>query len=192
MFFIIICVNILVYSPPSGHSALYSWIIMYIHLCSVVFNFLRPHKLCSLWGSSVHGIFQTRILEWVAVSFSSLHLRWGEVAQSCPTLCNPIDCSLPGSSVHGIFQARVLEWGAIAFSVFRTSRHLLFGLISLWEKALLLSEFPVRQPSHVDGIKPSVFFCPQVFSFSIMGDSFFKTDLFIWLCWVLVAACGIF
>ena len=39
-----------------------------------------------------------------------------EVAQSCPTLSNPIDCSLPGSSVHGIFQARVLEWGAIAFS----------------------------------------------------------------------------
>jgi len=39
-----------------------------------------------------------------------------EVAQSCPTLHNPMDCSLPGSSVHGIFQARVLEWGAIAFS----------------------------------------------------------------------------
>ena len=39
-----------------------------------------------------------------------------EVAQSCPTLSNPVDCSLPGSSVHGIFQARVLEWGAIAFS----------------------------------------------------------------------------
>ena len=32
-----------------------------------------------------------------------------EVAQSCPTLCNPMDCSLPGSSIHGIFQARVLE-----------------------------------------------------------------------------------
>ena len=39
-----------------------------------------------------------------------------EVAQSCPTLCDPMDCSLPGSSAHGIFQARVLEWGAIAFS----------------------------------------------------------------------------
>src|SRR5574337_1236621 len=41
----------------------------------------------------------------------------GEVAQSCPTLSNPMDGSPPGSSVHGIFQARVLEWGAIAFSV---------------------------------------------------------------------------
>ena len=39
-----------------------------------------------------------------------------EIAQSCPTLCDPMDCRLPGSSVHGIFQARVLEWGAIAFS----------------------------------------------------------------------------
>ena len=39
-----------------------------------------------------------------------------EVAQSCLTLCDPMDCRLPGSSVHGIVQARVLEWGAIAFS----------------------------------------------------------------------------
>ena len=39
-----------------------------------------------------------------------------EVAQSCPTLHDPMDCSPPGSSAHGIFQARVLEWGAIAFS----------------------------------------------------------------------------
>ena len=38
-----------------------------------------------------------------------------EVAQSCPTLSDPMDCSLPGFSIHGIFQARVLEWGAIAF-----------------------------------------------------------------------------
>ena len=39
-----------------------------------------------------------------------------EVAQSCPTLRDPMDCSLPDSSVHGIFQAKVLEWVAIAFS----------------------------------------------------------------------------
>ena len=39
-----------------------------------------------------------------------------EVAQSCPTLSDPMDCSLQGSSMHGIFQARVLEWGAITFS----------------------------------------------------------------------------
>ena len=38
------------------------------------------------------------------------------VAQSCLTLCNPMDCSPPGSSVHEIFQARILEWVAISFS----------------------------------------------------------------------------
>ena len=43
------------------------------------------------------------------------YLKWSEVTQSCPTLCNPMDCSLPGS-IHGIFQARILEWVAITFS----------------------------------------------------------------------------
>ena len=38
------------------------------------------------------------------------------VAQSCLTLCDPMDCTLPGSSVHGILQARKLEWVAISFS----------------------------------------------------------------------------
>ena len=43
-------------------------------------------------------------------------IKLSEVAQSCPTLCDPMDCSLPGSSIYGIFQARVLEWVAISFS----------------------------------------------------------------------------
>ena len=51
-----------------------------------------------------------------------------EVAQSCPTLREPMVCSLPGSSIHGIFQARVLEWGAIAFSSYSG------GKKRLWEK----------------------------------------------------------
>ena len=46
-----------------------------------------------------------KVSEWVS-----------EVAQSCLTLCDPMDCSLPGSSVHGILQARILEWVAISFS----------------------------------------------------------------------------
>ena len=49
-----------------------------------------------------------------------------EVAQSCPTLSDPMDCGLPGSSIHGIFQARVLEWGAIALS-----EHLAYHLPTL-------------------------------------------------------------
>ena len=43
-------------------------------------------------------------------------LKVSEVAQSCPTLCDPMECSLLGSSVHGIFQARKLEWVTISFS----------------------------------------------------------------------------
>ena len=38
------------------------------------------------------------------------------VAQSCPTLCDPMVCSPPGSSVHGILQARILKWVALPFS----------------------------------------------------------------------------
>ena len=56
-----------------------------------------------------------------------------EVAQSCLTLCNPMDCSLPGSSVHGIFQARVLEW--VAFSGSRMSPSLSSMLISAQQGA---------------------------------------------------------
>ena len=41
---------------------------------------------------------------------------WSEVAQSCLTLCDPMDCSPPGFSIHEIFQAWVLEWVAISFS----------------------------------------------------------------------------
>ena len=44
-----------------------------------------------------------------------------DVAQSCPTLSDPMDFSLPGSSIHGIFQARVLAWGAIVFSKLLTN-----------------------------------------------------------------------
>ena len=50
-----------------------------------------------------------------------------EVAQSYPTLSDPMDCSPPGSSVQGIFQARVLEWVAIAFSDVHVRRSLFEG-----------------------------------------------------------------
>ena len=60
-----------------------------------------------------------------------------EVAQSCPTLSDPVDCSLPRSSIHGIFQARVLEWGAIAFSDYNTKpiiKEILKGLLQIEKK----------------------------------------------------------
>ena len=66
---------------------------------------------CSLLGSSVHGIFQARILEWVSSSWGSFQCSAVQVAQSCPILCDPMDCT-----VHGILQARILEWVAFPFS----------------------------------------------------------------------------
>ena len=81
---------------------------------------------CSLPGSSVHGIFQTRVLEWGAIAFSAgecyscvsncLVFQIRSVAQSCMTLSDPMDCSPLGSSVPGILQARILERVAISFS----------------------------------------------------------------------------
>ena len=44
------------------------------------------------------------------------YIYWSELAQSCPTLCDPMDSSQPSSSAHGIFQARILEWVVISFS----------------------------------------------------------------------------
>ena len=89
-------------------------------------------------GSSVHGISQARMLEWVSLSFSrgsSWPKDWTRVSctagrfftirataaaakslQSCLTLYNPIDGSPLGSPVSGILQARTLEWVAISFS----------------------------------------------------------------------------
>ena len=71
---------------------------------------------CSLPGSSVHGIFQARVLEWGAIAFSIEGAAAAKSLQSCPTLCDPIDDSPPGSPVPGILQARTLERVAISFS----------------------------------------------------------------------------
>ena len=84
---------------------------------SVVSNSVRPHRqqptrLPCPWDSPGKntGVGCHFLLQYMKVKSES------EVAQSCPTLSDPMDCRLPGSSIHGIFQARVLEWVAIAFS----------------------------------------------------------------------------
>ena len=56
------------------------------------------------------------IWKYLSNLLGGAHSEWSEVAQSCLTLCNPVDCSLPGFSIHGIFQARILEWVTISFS----------------------------------------------------------------------------
>ena len=79
---------------------------------SVVPHRWQPTRLSCPWGSPGKntGVGCYFLLQCMKVKSES------EVAQSCPTLSDPMDCSPPGSSIHGIFQARVLEWGAIAFS----------------------------------------------------------------------------
>ena len=76
---------------------------------SLVFNSVRPHRrqptrpLCP-WdppGKNT-GVGCHFLLQFMKVKSES------EVAQSCPTLSDPMDWSPPGSSIHGIFQARVL------------------------------------------------------------------------------------
>ena len=88
-----------------------------------------------------------------------------EVAQSCPTLCDPVDCSPPGSSFHGIFQARVLEWVAISFSRGssqprdRTWFSLILGRRSnLRAKPSFIEwpHFPFSQPLELSFLQPSL------------------------------------
>ena len=80
--------------------------------CSVLCDPIDGSRLSHPWDSPGKntGVGCHFLLQCMKVK------RGSEVAQSCPTLSDPIDCSLPGSSIHGIFQARVPEWGASAFS----------------------------------------------------------------------------
>ena len=96
---------------------------------------------CSLPGSSIHGIFQARVLEWGAIAFSkrtileftkediSVTYQFSSVAQSCPILCDPMACSPPGPwnslgkntrvgcySLQGIFQTQELNLGPLQYS----------------------------------------------------------------------------
>ena len=78
---------------------------------------LRPHRRqpsrlpCPLDSPGKNtGLVCHFLLQCIKVKSES------EVAQSCPTLSDPMGCSLPGSSIHGVFQARVLKWVGIAFS----------------------------------------------------------------------------
>ena len=90
------------------------WIWLKVHWFKGCCGLVAKSCLTLLWA---HGLYSPprllcpwdfpRILEW---------MNECEIAQSCLTLCDPMDCSLPGFSVHGIFQAIVLEWIAISLS----------------------------------------------------------------------------
>ena len=107
-----------------------------------LFWFGQPEKI-ELWlswwkiGTLVTDLQGFRCLQGILMEMTRMQLlpdftlKWGLtwdknlavlskcmhtlVAQSCPTLCDPMDCSLPDFSVHGITQARILEWVAMPF-----------------------------------------------------------------------------
>ena len=88
---------------------------------------MAPHSSTLAWKipwMEEPGVLQSmgskRVgLDW-ATSLSLLQCMKvkseSQVAQLCPTLCNPMDCSTPGSSIHGILYAKMLDWVAIPFS----------------------------------------------------------------------------
>ena len=116
---------------------------------SVVSDSVRPHRrqptrLPRPWDSPGKntGVGCHFLLQCMKVK--SEH----EVAQSCPTLQDPMDCSLPGSSIHGIFQATVLEWGVTAFSQLTTSWPKSHPNGLRWEKACPFSDTIYLSPTH--------------------------------------------
>ena len=80
---------------------------------SPVFLPEKTHGQRSHVGYSPKGHKELDTTDWLRTKNTQVKVK---VAQSCLTLCDPVDCSQPGSSIHGIFQARILEWVAISFS----------------------------------------------------------------------------
>ena len=127
-------------SPPTkSHHSNCRFYWLYLPDISKSFPPIWPS--CSFPGSSSHYLFPgwspSLMTCWPVISIGQIHflwwplgwslrianfmppltcVKWSEVAQLCPTLCDPMDYSLPDSFVHGIFQARVLEGVAISFS----------------------------------------------------------------------------
>ena len=100
-----------------------------------------------------------------------------EVAQSCPTLRDPMDCRLQGSSIHGIFQARVLEWGAIAFSVRNGYLYVKCFPRTLFGKGFCLFSSPLDQCP-----KFLIQCCRSCVKWGLMREtvSFFKSEIVHW------------
>jgi len=98
----------------------------------------------------IHGINPTQ--SWCCCCCCS-------VAQSCPTLCDPMDCRPLGSSVHGIFQARI--WEQVAISCFRgSSQPRDRTCVSLASSALAGGFFITEPPGkpHCQGYWSVIFF----------------------------------
>ena len=108
-------------SSVMNHTQTHQVLFKYVSLCYCIEWF----KMVCFWSSYFCSLrvsfFVVAVELGAAKDFLKQSLCVRSVAQSCPTLCNPMDCSPPGSSIRGIFQARVLEWVAI-FSLRESSK----------------------------------------------------------------------
>ena len=91
-----------------GHMRMHFISPRYLYESEVISDSLRPHGECSLPGSSIHGIFQARILEWVAISFSNLYegfpVKTFPVLSSLPPNLLTLQIILPTENTHHLSQ----------------------------------------------------------------------------------------
>ena len=100
-----------------------------------------------------------------------------DIAQSCLTLCDPMDCSLPVSPFHGIFPERVLEWAAISFSR-RSSQSRGQTRVSCTADRPFPSEPPGNSKNHVL-FSISLYTLLRIFSAIRYGIPFLVTSDFV-------------
>ena len=127
-------------SPSNEYSGLISFRVDWLGLLAVqgtLKGLLQHHssKASILWhsdffivqlshpyvttGKAIALTRRTFVGKVMSLLFNMLSESESEVAQSCLTLCDPVDCNLPGSSAHGNLQVRILE--GVAISLFRGS-----------------------------------------------------------------------
>ena len=160
---------------------------------------------CSLLVSSIHRFLQARRLEWVASTFSRGSSQPGDgtcisyvsfigrqvvyhcccsVAQSCPTLCDPMDCSMDQAPLSLTISRSLLKFMSIALVM--PSSHLI-----LWHP-LLPSVFPgIRDFSNElpVGIRWPKYWS---FSFSISPSSEYSELISLKIGWFDLAVQGTF
>ena len=126
-------------------------------------------------SSEINAKKQRKTIEWErsGTDLAKVKVKESEVAQSCLTLCDPMDCSPPGSSIHGILQARILEWAAISFSrgIFPTIKFKLFLItILIFKIRKCIKNLILTQKKS-----------PEKRAVARVRDAFYNYNLLFWL-----------
>ena len=103
-------------APPLSISTCWCYFLFPTHARSGPLLCVSKSPALPEWTSSPAFMGTPQDKSQITTALPVFEVKWSEVAQSCRTLCDPMDCSPPGSSLQGIFQARILEWVAISFS----------------------------------------------------------------------------